>query len=41
MQGMAEKFSTLQGEENLDQERLHPKIFENFSRQTGTVTLAE
>jgi len=31
MQGMSEKISTLQGEENLDQEQLHPKIFENFS----------
>lgn len=35
MQEMAEKISIPCGPENLDEEQLHPKIFEIFSRQAG------
>ena len=35
MQEMTEKISIPCGLENLDQEQLHPKIFEIFSRQAG------
>jgi len=41
MQGKTEKFSTHRALENLDQEQLHPKIFEKFSSQSGSDALAE
>ena len=40
MQEMPDKNFNPTDAENLDQEQLHPKIFETFSWQAGTATLA-
>ena len=40
MQEMPDKNFNPLDAENLDQEQLHPKIFETFSWQAGTATLA-
>ena len=40
MQEMPDKNFNPTDAENLDQDQLHPKIFETFSWQAGTATLA-
>lgn len=39
MQEMAEKVLTHGASENLEEEQLHPKIFQTFSRQYASVPL--
>ena len=39
--GRPKNFQPFRAQENLDQEPLHPKIFEKFSSQSGSDALAE